>query len=122
MGEGEVRGLGRLPKTVDTDQKNGDTQLQELELSCKNVNNFVIVSVKLAMHIIEAITDTAAQVMVVNTDVFTNLFGRDIALKDIIRLKCAGANQYVSQSLYRHTNYNWFSNCITACVCCKHKR
>ena len=44
--------------------------------------------------------DTAAQVTVVNVDVFTNLFGRDIAPTETIRLKCAGANQYLLAKLY----------------------
>ena len=74
--------------------------MKELELSCKNVNNFVIVDVKLADYPIEAIVDTAAQVTVVNVDVFTNLFGKDIAPTETIRLKCAGANQYLLAKLY----------------------
>ena len=73
--------------------------MKELELSCKNVNNFVIVEVKLVDNVIEAIIDTAAQVTVVNTDVFTNLFGKDIAPKETIRLKCAGANEYLLGNL-----------------------
>ena len=99
MGKGEVRGSGHFPKTVDTDPKT-DKQLKELELSCKNVNNFVIVDVKLAEYPIEAIVDTAAQVTVVNVDVFTNLFGRDVTPNETIRLKCAGANQYLLATLY----------------------
>ena len=75
--------------------------MKEFELSCEYVHNFVIVDVKLAEYPIEAIVDTAAQVTVVNTDVFTNLFGRDIAPKETIRLKCAsGANQYLLAKLY----------------------
>ena len=64
------------------------------------MNNFVIVSVKLAEFIIEAIVDTAAQVTVVNTNVFTNLFGRDMAPRETIRLKCAGVDQYLIAKLY----------------------
>ena len=74
--------------------------MKEFELSCEYVHNFVTVDVKLAEYPIEAIVDTAAQVMVVNTDVFANLFGRDIAPKETIRLKCAGANQYLLAKLY----------------------
>ena len=37
--------------------------------------------------------------MVVNTDVFTNLFGKDIAPKEA-RLKCAEANQYLLANLH----------------------
>ena len=76
--------------------------MKEIELSCEYVHNFVIVDVKLAEYPIEAIVDTAAQVTVVNTNVFTNLFGRDIAPTETIRLKCAGANQYLLAKLYRN--------------------
>ena len=58
--------------------------------------------VKLAEYPIEAIVDTAAQVTVVNTNVFTNLFGKDIAPTKTIRLKCAGADQYLLAKLYRN--------------------
>ena len=74
--------------------------MKEIELSCDYVHNFVIVDVKLAENPIEAIVDTAAQVTVVNVDVFTNLFGRDITPNETIRLKCAGANQYLLAKLY----------------------
>ena len=47
--------------------------MKEIELSCDYVYSFVIVDVKLAEYPIEAIVDTAAQVTVVNTSVFTNL-------------------------------------------------
>ena len=73
MKEGEVRGSGCLPKTVESEPKT-DKQLKEFELSCEYVHYFVVVDVKLAEYPIEAIVDTAAQVTVVNTDVFTNIF------------------------------------------------
>ena len=76
--------------------------MKEIELSCDCVHNFVIVDVKLADYPIEAIVDTAAQVTVVNTNVFTNLFGRDIDPTETIRLKCAGANQYLLAKVYRN--------------------
>ena len=74
--------------------------MKEFELSCEYIYNFVIVDVKLAECPIESIVDTAAQVTVVNTDVFTNLFGKDIAPTETIRLKCAGADQYLLAKLY----------------------
>ena len=56
--------------------------------------------IKLAEYPIEAVVDTAAQVTVVNTNVFTNLFGKDIVPTETIRLKCARANQYLLAKLY----------------------
>ena len=73
--------------------------MKELELSCEYVHNFVIVDVKLAEYPVEAIVDTAAQVTVVNTNVFINLFGTDIAPTKTVRLKCARAKQYLLAKL-----------------------
>ena len=69
---------------------------------CEYVHNFVIVDVKLAEYPVEATVDTAAHVTVVNTNVFINLFGKDIAPTETIRLKCAGANQYLLAKHYRN--------------------
>ena len=76
--------------------------MKEIELLCEYVHNFVIIDVKLAEYSIEAIVDTTAQVTVVNTNVFTNLFGKDIAPTETIRLKCAGADQYLLAKLCRN--------------------
>ena len=61
-----------------------------------------MIDVKLVGNCIEAIVDTAAQVTVINTNVFSDYFGTKYEAQEQVRLKCAGENQYLFAKLYKN--------------------